>query len=116
MLGMLRLPGEYQRQLERERRRVVEWHPAVDPRLMLYDAEPEVREAAWAEARAHPLASELLDRLELDEPVVVPYRSMSREFNVFRASCDAPEWTRDSRNVKGVLIYADDVIAPVYND
>jgi hypothetical protein len=115
-LGLFRLPGEYERILHQERRRVIECHPAVDPRVLLEITDPDEREAAWAEARAHPLASDLLDRLELGEPVIVDYHEMSREFFALRRRPDAPEWTLDFRNVRRVRVYQDDVIAPVYDD
>jgi hypothetical protein len=114
-----RLPGAYQLLLGRERHRVVEQHPAVDPRLMLWDPEitsPQEREAAWAEARANPLPSELLDRLERGEPVIVDRLQLGIGGNSLPLPPDAPAWTRDFRNVHRIRVRTEDVIAPVYDD
>jgi hypothetical protein len=111
--ALFRVPGLYQYLLEQQRRRVVELVPEVDPRI-LFDATPQEKEQAWAYARAHPRPSELLDKLEIGERVLVGRGDMPASFFALRPP-DAPAWCRDG-DVHWIRVYIDDLIGPVEGD
>lgn len=77
---------------------------------------PQERDAAWAEARSNPMPSELLDRLELGEPVIVDRLQLGIGGNSLPLPSDAPACTTDFRNLHRIRVRIDDGIAPVYDD
>jgi hypothetical protein len=110
-LGLLpargyRMPGLPQLLLEGQRRAVIEVHPRAT-----FEADPVERARLEAEARANPRPSDLLDRLQAGQPVVINRRVLGGRS--YPLPPDAPAWLSDPcGGIEFVVVHPDGHIAP----